>query len=119
MRIKALIVLAVVVSLTGCIPKPTAADAERVVKQVLADVNGVSPREVVMDRPIDRPPLISDTDDMMDAVSILQRRFGISLTDKSVMNIVGADDIEEVPSRLTPDHLVRLVKLALHEQKKN
>src|SRR4051794_628703 len=118
MRLKALIALAVVISSTGCIPKPTAADAERVVRQVLADVNGVSPAEVVMDRPIDQPPLNSDTDEMMDAVSILQRRFGVRLTDKAVMQVVGAEDIEEVPSRLTPDHLVRLIKLALHEQKK-
>src|SRR4051812_24285774 len=101
MRLKTLIVLAVAVSCTGCIPKPTAADAERVVKQVLADVNGVSAREVVMDRPIDRPPLNSDTDEMMDAVAILQRRFGVRLTDKAVMQLVGAEDIEEVPSRLT------------------
>lgn len=116
MRTLALFVSAVAILAAGCVPKPTAADAENVVREVLAEVNCCSAREVVMDRPIERPPLDSDTDDMMLALSMIQRKFRVTISDAAVKQVVGVEDIDEAPSRLTGDHIVRLVKLALYEQ---
>jgi acyl carrier protein len=123
MRCAPLCLIAVVVSVSGCIsntepakgPSNQAAPdvAERTVRAVISDLLKVNSSAIPMDKPISDPPLKADDLDLVEIVMELEERNEVEISDAAVERY---GKLGKGPIRITPNQLVAIVREAPKRQ---
>lgn len=87
-------------------------DVEAFIPMLLAEQLGIERSRIVMDRPIAGPPLGADELDLVEIVMEIEDHFDVTLSDEELVKIAGGTETE-MPTRITPSHLVKLTKDAV------
>lgn len=98
---------------TGPGSKADASDpVQTAVRDLIVEQLAVDRSKVDMNRPIGDPPLGADELDLVELIMEIEEHFDVSIPDEELEKISGAQ-ATALPSRITPAHLVTLVKQAM------